>query len=164
MAVTNGTKTEPSLKDYWGTDPNDVSWLANHFCEVFDLDVCASRHNAKASAFFSETDDGLSVDWSDVGSFVFMNPPFSKKLRWYEKASEESGCGVTTVGVAQVAIVTRWFRFVEETADLILVPNRRICYAHPKTGEIMRSPNFETVFPVWRPGAHGSARYVRIDI
>lgn len=164
MTVTNPSTTKTSEKDHWATDPSDVAWLAEYFCSAFGLDPCASHDNAKAGVYFGEYIDGLSVRWSDHASLVFMNPPFSQKLKWYEKAHEEMLRGATTVAVAPVMLCAKWYQFVEETADIILIPNRRIKFLHPETGAIMDRPSFETVFPVWRPGVRGQARYVRIDI
>jgi len=39
----------------------------------FDLDPCADPTNTKCANFFTESEDGLSKDWS--GFISFINPP-----------------------------------------------------------------------------------------
>ena len=50
----------------------------------FELDVCATAHNAKCKKFFSPEDDGLNQVWHGV---CWMNPPYGRALPyWMAKA------------------------------------------------------------------------------
>lgn len=50
----------------------------------FDVDVCATKDNAKCSKFYTMEDDGLLQEW--VGN-VWMNPPYGREIgKWIEKA------------------------------------------------------------------------------
>lgn len=50
----------------------------------FDVDVCATKDNAKCSKFYTMEDDGLLQEW--VGN-VWMNPPYGRQIgKWIEKA------------------------------------------------------------------------------
>ena len=53
----------------------------------FELDVCATAHNAKCKKFFSPEDDGLNQVWYGV---CWMNPPYGRALpHWMAKAVNE---------------------------------------------------------------------------
>jgi len=41
----------------------------------FNLDVCATKDNAKCGKYFTKEDDGLSKDWEGV---CWMNPPYGR--------------------------------------------------------------------------------------
>lgn len=50
----------------------------------FDLDVCASATNAKCALYYTEDDDGLSMEW--LGT-CWMNPPYGRGIgKWVKKA------------------------------------------------------------------------------
>jgi site-specific DNA-methyltransferase (adenine-specific) len=64
---------------------------------LFDLDVAASRDNAKCPKFFSELDNGLAQKWTGR---VWMNPPYGKDIdHWVQKA-----CHSVAYGHAQVVV------------------------------------------------------------
>ena len=53
----------------------------------FELDVCATAHNAKCKKFFSPEGDGLAQVWHGV---CWMNPPYGRALpHWMFKAVAE---------------------------------------------------------------------------
>ena len=53
----------------------------------FDLDVCATKENAKCKKYFTIKEDGLKQKWHGV---CFMNPPYNRKIKyWIEKAYNE---------------------------------------------------------------------------
>ena len=64
--------------------------IVNPLIKEFDLqlDVCATKENAKCGSFFTKEDDALKQDW--LFNF-WMNPPFGRNLgKWVEKAYTES--------------------------------------------------------------------------
>lgn len=55
----------------------------------FDLDVCATRANAKAPRFFTKKQNGLIQKWR--GSRIWMNPPYGREIKhWVAKAASEA--------------------------------------------------------------------------
>ena len=67
----------------WAT-PQDFFDKLNWRYGPFDLDPCASTHNAKCANFFTEAEDGLSKDWT--GHTVFVNPPYGRGIdKWIAK-------------------------------------------------------------------------------
>ena len=53
----------------------------------FELDVCATAHNAKCKKFFSPEDDGLNQVWHGI---CWMHPPYGRALpHWMAKAVNE---------------------------------------------------------------------------
>lgn len=68
----------------------------------FDLDVCATKENAKCTKFYTVAEDGLKQEWQGR---CWMNPPYGRAIaKWVKKAYES----------------------VQETAELVvcLVPSR----------------------------------------
>lgn len=71
------------------------------------LDVCATKENAKCDLFFTKEDDALTKDWDNN---FWMNPPFSRDLKeWVIKAFEESQKGVVGVCLLPVRSNTLWW-------------------------------------------------------
>jgi len=71
-----------------------------------------------ADTVFTIAENGMSKDW--VGK-VWLNPPFSDKVRWYKKLIAERKAGNCTLGVAlcPVDTSTQWFQNWFAQADLI---------------------------------------------
>jgi len=63
----------------------------------FDFDPCP--HNP--------TFDGLAIEW---GQRNYVNPPYSKKIKWIEKALEEQKKGRFSVMLLPVDTSTSWFQ------------------------------------------------------
>lgn len=52
-----------------------------------NLDVCATKENAKLDFFWTKKDNGLTQDW--FGMRCWMNPPYGRVIgEWVKKASE----------------------------------------------------------------------------
>ncbi|MCL1858162.1 MAG: phage N-6-adenine-methyltransferase [Oscillospiraceae bacterium] len=94
-----------SKTDMWCTP----QWLFNELNEEFhfNLDVCATKDNAKCANFFTPEIDGLSQEWHGV---CFMNPPYGKEIsKWIKKAYESSLKGATVVCLLPARTDTRYF-------------------------------------------------------
>lgn len=65
-----------------GTDPAFVAALEERFGK-FTLDTAAASHNAKAPAYYTRIDDGLTQPWHGN---VWCNPPYSDCGAWVRKA------------------------------------------------------------------------------
>lgn len=93
-------------KDSYGTPLDFYQELDKRF--HFYLDPCAWPTNAlNTPQFFTEVDDGLSLDWNPGP--VFTNPPYSKMPLWSKKAYEESLKGNLVVGLVRHDTSTRWW-------------------------------------------------------
>ena len=75
----------------------------------FDLDVCATKENAKCARFYTVTEDGLSKSWHGM---CWMNPPYGREIgKWVKKAYESVlGGGCTVVCLLPARTDTRWFQ------------------------------------------------------
>lgn len=75
----------------------------------FDIDVCASKDNAKCDTFFTKEDDGLSKEWRGV---VWMNPPYGREIgKWVNKARESAEeNGATVVCLVPARVDTAWWQ------------------------------------------------------
>ncbi len=73
----------------------------------FNLDVCATKDNAKCHRFFTKEQDGLKQDWHGV---CWMNPPYGREMvKWLKKAVDEMKNGVTTVALIPSRTNTGWW-------------------------------------------------------
>jgi hypothetical protein len=74
-----------SATDEWATP----QWLFDNLTVefAFTLDPCATSQNAKCSAYFTRSENGLIQNWVD--HTVFMNPPYGRAIgQWLKKAYE----------------------------------------------------------------------------
>ncbi len=75
----------------WETPDKIIEWYG-----PFDLDVCATKENAKAPKFFTKETDGLKQNWAGK---CWMNPPYGREIKhWVRKAADEA----TRFGVVSV--------------------------------------------------------------
>jgi phage N-6-adenine-methyltransferase len=71
--------------DEWPTPP----WLVDQYAAEFgpfDLDPATTPGSAKAPAYFTEEDNGLTQPWKGR---VWLNPPYSQVGKWMSKAAAE---------------------------------------------------------------------------
>jgi phage N-6-adenine-methyltransferase len=94
-----------SATDNWAT-PQDLFDKLNDVYH-FELDVCASKENAKCKTFFTVEQDGLAQDWK--GS-CWMNPPYGREIgKWMAKAYESSKTGAKVVCLVPARTDTVWW-------------------------------------------------------
>lgn len=132
-----------SKSNEWATPQNLFDELNEEF--NFTLDPCATDENAKCSKYFTIEDDGLSKDWSkDV---VFMNPPYGREIKkWNKKAYEESLNGATVVCLIPARTdTTYWHDFIFDRADDIRFLRGRL-----KFGNSKNSAPFPSTIVVYR--------------
>ena len=77
-------RTTDHTRDDWRTPPDLYDNLCRRF--TFTGDACASDQNHLAERYFTAEDDALSSNWSKLGQFVFMNPPYSEVSRFISRA------------------------------------------------------------------------------
>jgi phage N-6-adenine-methyltransferase len=81
------------------------------------IDVCASKKNAKLDNYWTIEQDALKQDW--IGN-CWMNPPFSRNLnKWVKKACRDSNeFGGTKVCLVPVRSNTKWWAEVVKFAEI----------------------------------------------
>ena len=88
----------------WETPQDLFDQLNKEF--NFDLDVCATKENAKCERYYTKDDNGLIQDWSGN---VWCNPPYGREIgKWVSKAYLESHKGVIVM-LVPARTDTRWF-------------------------------------------------------
>lgn len=96
-------------------------WLMNLFKDWFDP---CPLNNGELRSF-----DGLGSEWKNK---TFCNPPYSKPLKWIEKAIEENKKGKTIALLLRVDTSTKWFAKLIEAKPHILWFNERLCFNEGK--------------------------------
>ena len=70
----------------------------------FNLDVCATKENAKCKKYFTKKDDGLHQEWGQYR--CWMNPPYGSEIgMWVQHAAFTNLC----VSLLPARTDTRWF-------------------------------------------------------
>jgi phage N-6-adenine-methyltransferase len=151
-------------RDNLGTDPALYQLLTRRF--FFTLDVAASAHNAKCSAYYTSADDGLAQRWYKR---VWCNPPYSQIRPWVEKAWAE-----WRAGNVQLIVMLLPANRTEQAWWQDLVEPYRDLYGDDFTVEFIRGrqrfvmPGVESIGPnerppfgccllIWARGVSGSA-------
>lgn len=116
-------KTEE--RDDWATPRTLISRLEREFGR-FELDACASLKNRVCEKFFDKEQDGLQQDWQ--GSFVWVNPPYSEKNAFIEKAHAEAQKGAKIVMLMPAFTETAWFRELKAKSKWLLFLNGRLVF------------------------------------
>lgn len=91
---------------------------------------CVVRNNKgeRSRQFFSERENGLAQQWSNLGGNLWCNPPFGRIAPWAKKASEEA-CPLSPVFLLTPAAVGAnwWWEFVRPHA-IVYVLHPRIAF------------------------------------
>jgi len=88
----------------------------------FDIDVCATKDNAKCSRYFTADEDGLSQEWRGV---CWMNPPYGKSIgQWMRKAYESSQAGATVVCLVPARTDTAWWHDYAMRGEVTFIRGR----------------------------------------
>lgn len=105
----------------WET-PQELFDLLNSYFK-FEVDVCASKDNAKCERFWSIDDDALSKDW-DVTAYC--NPPYGRGIYdWVKKAYTESNKYKSTIVCLLPARVdTKWWHEFCNNAEHLFLKGR----------------------------------------
>lgn len=94
-----------SESDEWST-PQDFFDKYNTVWK-FDVDVCATKDNAKCDRYFTKENSGLDNEW--LGT-CWMNPPYGRDIgKWMKKAYESSLKGSTVVCLVPARTCTAWW-------------------------------------------------------
>lgn len=116
--ITSGMMTSKTPE--WETPKELFDELDREF--NFQLDVCATKENAKLRWFFTKEDDGLEQDW--MNARCWMNPPYGREIgKWIKKASEIQG-GVV-VALLPARTDTKWFHdYIYKKAEIRFIKGR----------------------------------------
>ena len=137
----------------WATPQSFIDLVERKLGLKFNLDACAYDHTAKAPEWFTEEDDALTKDWRGT---VWMNPPYGKTIpAWVEYAYEQSvKHGSTVVCLLPARTETRWFHYVVEHGEVILL-KKRILFEHPDGVSMKGKGNFTigSVLAIFGPRA-----------
>ena len=136
-----------SKKSDWATP-----WPFFRLCEKrwgpFDLDVCATKADAKCKKFITTEHDSLrsGVKWRGR---CWMNPPYGRGIgAWVEKAMQQAKMGNTVVALLPARTDTHWWHdTVPDAAEVHFLQGRI-------TFEGAKSPGlFPSAVVVWRSRA-----------
>lgn len=98
--------------------PSD-SWILNMFEGWFD--PCPLNSDPSF--------DGLAVAWKDK---TYVNPPYSKPLKWILKGIEEHKQGKTIVFLLKNDSSTQWYKALHEAGAHFLMISGRLRYGSGK--------------------------------
>jgi phage N-6-adenine-methyltransferase len=148
--VSNSTKYyDLNEKDDWQTPPDLIDDISEAVGGI-DVDPCAHENTSYGETNYrlEDGDDGLEEDWNDV---AFVNPPFSYKSDWLEKAIDEveSGNADTVIFITPDGTDTKswWHKFIATHSEYICFHYGRLSYYDD--GEEMDSPTFGTAISVF---------------
>lgn len=153
-------------KDTWRTPPGvyepidrfhgiDLDPCAGHGAEQLELPDGASpdpelEPTEIGGINIRPPDDGLSKSWNGV---VFVNPPFSEKGLWLEKAVKESQKPwVETVYVLtpdSTDVKKWWHKHIAAEASATWFPFGRVNYIDPQTAEQSGGVSFGSAISVF---------------
>jgi len=144
MTRTNNT----DLKDVWQTPDEIIEML-----QPIDVDPCAGKDTTIGrDANYTKADDGLTKKWHGR---VFVNPPFSDKKSWLQKAISEKDRTEAIFVLTPDGTDTKswWHEYIAAEADYIWFSRGRISYINPDTGEKAKNPTFGTAISIFgEPG------------
>lgn len=138
-----------SERDDWETPPDLIADLEEAL-GGFDLDPCAKHNTSIGEVNYRLEDghDGLVLDWYGR---VFVNPPFSYKVDWMEKAVEEVEAGwvntVVLITPDNTDMISGWHEYIAPHAEVICFCEGRVKYH--LDGEEQGSPTFGTAISVF---------------
>lgn len=118
MGINKGLFT--SKTDLWETPQDFFNKLNEEF--NFELDVCATKHNAKCKKYYTKEHDGLQQEWRGM---CWMNPPYGREIgKWMKKAYESSLDGATVVCLVPARTDTKWWHEYCMEGEIRLVKGR----------------------------------------
>jgi len=143
-----------SEKDDWQTPPeliNDIESAVN-----IDIDPCSHEKTSHGDVNLrlEDGDDGLEDSWVESAKTdyptAFVNPPFSYKKDWLQKAVEAVKNGVETViFITPDGTDTKswWHKYIAEYATYCCFCKGRVTYLDD--GEETGTPPFGTVITIF---------------
>lgn len=129
----------------WETPQDLFDELNREF--KFQLDVCATKENAKCFFYFTKEDNGLVKEWSDRN---WMNPPYGREIgEWVRHAFRNSRTrNQTTVALLPARTDTQWFhKYIYKNKDVEI----RFIKGRLKFGNSKNSAPFPSMICIFKP-------------
>ncbi len=125
------------------SSPDNV-YLGLHAEFGFELDVCATKENARCKCYFTKTENGLKQPWKGV---CWMNPPYGRVIdKWVEKAFESARSGYAlVVCLLPVRSDTKWWH------RYVLRGEIRFLKVRLRFGGAKNSAPFPSAVVIFRP-------------
>jgi len=143
MACEGSDIVGGAMNDEWGTPQTFFDLLDKEF--HFQMDVCASKDNAKCKVYLDREKNALTSSWSAI---CWMNPPYGREIKfWMKKALEESIAGSTIVCLIPARTSSPWWHDYVLKASEIRFVERKMSF----TGPIKGVPFWGSVVVVFRP-------------
>lgn len=75
------------------------------------VDIAASAGNAKLPFYWTQEDNALAKNWSDVldGVIGWLNPPYNNIGLWAKKADEEAQKGARVIMLVPASVGSNWY-------------------------------------------------------
>lgn len=165
------------MNDEWITQQYVFDWIQKRLFFQMVLDLAADCDNSKCQHYITEQENALKHSWKDkliesllVNGKIYnnhgcwCNPPYSKPNlpRFTEKACLEAEKGLNQCFLVPLDI-TSWSRnYVWGRAE-VWIPDERIAYIDPETGEPQTQPPKGSMVVIYGPIAQkGLIRPVHI--
>lgn len=159
MAVPQSTNSEQCYRTPGWVFEQLQQHLRQQGLKPFALDAAADEHNALCSAFYTEADNALAMDWaadaSELGGSVWCNPPFATIGPWVEHAASSAARLPSDLAVVMLLphnVATDWYvegaRYCE---TLLLTP--RFAYVHPDPERARREYEAKHPGKKWKEAA-----------
>ena len=109
----------------WETPQDFFDDLSKEF--HFNLDVCATKKNAKCKRYYTKEDDGLSKSWKGR---VWCNPPYGREVTgWVLKAFLQSHASKKEAEIIVMLLPartdTKWFHnYIYNKAEIRFLKGR----------------------------------------
>lgn len=144
------TEVYENKSDEWAT-PKSFYRPLREAVNGFDLDPASGAEDEPiATEQYTKEDDGLSQKWFGT---VFVNPPFSDKDKWIDKAINEvnKSRAETIVMLLPVDTSTKWFHKISEEATVFcfIGPGRMDFERDRQPGGKDKRPNFAVMTVVF---------------
>lgn len=134
-----------SRTDEWETPKDFFDTMNKEF--HFNLDVCATKVNAKCEKYYTKKEDGLSQQWHGN---CWMNPPYGREIgKWMKKALEASKEGALVACLVPARTDTAWWHEYAMKGEIRFIRGRL------KFGGSQNSAPFPSAVVIFRPQKGG---------
>lgn len=126
-------KPHRSKQDYQ-TPPEFIAAVVGRFGPIA-WDLAASPSNAVGDgSYFTEQQDSLAQDWTDLTDNLWLNPPFARIRPWASKCRQSAGLGRRIFLLTPAAVGSNWFAEHVHGHALVLGLSPRIKFVGEKAG------------------------------
>ena len=134
-----------SRTDEWETPKDFFDTMNKEF--HFNLDVCATKVNAKCEKYYTKKENGLSQQWHGN---CWMNPPYGREIgKWMKKALEASKEGALVACLVPARTDTAWWNEYDMKGEIRFIRGRL------KFGGSQNSAPFPSAVVIFRPQKGG---------